>query len=359
MKILFLIPYPCQEAPSQRFRFEQYFQLLSKNGHSFEIQSFIAAKNWKVFYSEGRIFQKGLLLLTGFLRRIGALFLLGRFDFIFIHREVTPIGPPVFEWIIAKIFRKKIIYDFDDSIWLTDKTNEPWLEKLLRWRSKVGGICKWSYKISSGNSYLSTYARGFNENVVINPTTIDTESLHDGESKLFSSKDNKNIIIGWTGSHSTLKYLFLIEPVLQKIEKTYNQIRFLVIADRKPKLSLQRLDFLLWNKENEAENLLLMDIGIMPLPDDEWAKGKCGFKALQYMSMEIPCVVSPVGVNTTIVEHGVTGFLAKTEKEWLASLTALIEDNLLRKRLGHAGRKKVVDHYSVTSNQRNFLSLFE
>ena len=358
MKILFLIPYPLQEAPSQRFRFEQYLPLLSNNSHSFEVQSFLTGENWKVFYSKGRALQKCLILLIGFLKRINTLFILRKFDLIFIHRETTPIGPPIFEWIIAKIFQKKIIYDFDDSIWLTDKTNESRLEKLLRWRNKVGSICKWSTKVSCGNSYLSEYARGFNKNVVLNPTTIDTEKLHDPEGTPVKRRDD-NITIGWTGSHSTLKYLHLLEPVLLKLETTFAHVRFLVIADRNPELSLQRVDFLKWSRETEADDLRQMDIGVMPLPDDEWAKGKCGFKALQYMSMEIPCVVSSVGVNTTIVEHGVTGFLAKTEADWQDCITSLIENKLLRKQIGKAGRKKVIDHYSVLSNQRNFLSLFE
>src|SRR5688572_2997271 len=358
MKILFLIPYPPEESPSQRFRFEQYFPLLLKSGHFFEVQSFLTGNNWKLFYSKGRVFQKCISLLTGFTKRIGVLFTLRKFDFVFIHREVTPIGPPIFEWTIAKIFQKKIIYDFDDSIWLTDKTNESRLEKLLRCRNKVGSICKWGYKVSCGNLYLSEYARRFNKSVVLNPTTIDTESLHNPEVTTWNRSDDR-IIIGWTGSHSTLKYLHLLEPVLLKLEKDFSHVRFLVIADRKPVLSLQRLDFLKWSKETEAEDLRQMDIGVMPLPDDEWAKGKCGFKALQYMSMEIPCVISPVGVNTIIVEHGVTGFLANNETEWQTYATRLIEDKLLREQIGKAGRKKVIDNYSIRSNQRNFLSLFE
>lgn len=358
MKILFLTPYPQQEAPSQRFRFEQYFQILVKNGHSVEVRSFLTDRNWKILYHEGRVLQKCWILLTGFIKRIGTLFILPRFDFIFIHREVTPVGPPVFEWAIAKVFRKKIIYDFDDSIWLTDKTQESWLEKILRWRNKVGSICAWSHKVSCGNLYLADYARIFNSQVVVNPTTIDTESLHN-RSITTAVKDDDSIRIGWTGSHSTLKYLTLLEPVLQKLEKDFSQVRILIIADRKPTLSLKRLDFLPWNKATEAHDLAQMDVGIMPLPDDEWAKGKCGFKALQYMAMEIPCVVSPVGVNTTIIDHGSNGFLAKSENEWLTSLTKLIDDKALRKQFGKAGRKKIVDHFSVSSNQRNFLSLFE
>lgn len=357
MKILFLIPYPQQEAPSQRFRFEQYFELLAKNGHSFEVQSFLSGKNWKVFYSKGEAIQKCMILITGFIKRIRILFTLRKFDFIFIHREVAPIGPPVFEWAIARIFQKKIIYDFDDSIWLTDKTNESWLEKLLRWRNKVGLICRWSYKVSCGNPYLCAYARGFNKNVMLNPTTIDVYNLHNREITPFDRQDT-NIIIGWTGSHSTLKYLKLLEHVLLQLETTYSNVRILIIADQKPNLNLNRVDFLPWNKDSEAIDLQRIDIGIMPLPDDEWAKGKCGFKALQYMAMEIPCVVSAVGVNTSIVDHGVSGYCATSDSEWVEYLSTLINDPVARKMMGVAGKKKVEDHYSVKSNTENFNKLF-
>jgi glycosyltransferase involved in cell wall biosynthesis len=369
MKILFLIPYPIDEAPSQRFRFEQYDRLLSQRGFKTTFQSFLSRATWKLFYSSRNSLKKGFVLLIGFLKRLLILFSLTGYDYVFIHREITPIGPPIFEWLIAKVFRKKIIYDFDDAIWLTDKTNESGLEKAIRWRGKVALICKWSYKVSCGNDYLAAYARQYNSNVVVNPTTIDTEEVHNPEltplPPLFPEERGKSaqadrgeLVIGWTGSHSTLKYLTRIESVLQTIEDEYPHVSFLVIADRKPDLKLERVKFIPWNKETEAADLLKMDIGIMPLPDDEWAKGKCGFKALQYMAMKIPCVVSPVGVNTSIIEHGVNGFLAASSKDWENYLRALINDTALRKNLGETGRKKVVEQYSVKSNAENFLKLF-
>src|SRR6478609_7825407 len=178
MKILFLVPYPIGESPSQRFRFEQYFNILIQNGHSYHHQSFLDAEDWKLFFQKGRPATKLFFLLKGFFKRLLVLFQLGNYSIIFIHRELTPIGPPVFEWIISKVFKKKIIYDFDDAIWLTDRKNESWILKTLKWRSKVRSICQWSYKVSCGNEYLRSYARQFNKQVVYNPTTIDTENLH-------------------------------------------------------------------------------------------------------------------------------------------------------------------------------------
>lgn len=282
---------------------------------------------------------------------------LGRYDFVFIHREVTPAGSPIFEWIIYKVFQKKIIYDFDDAIWLTDKTSENFFQRVLRWRSKVSSTCKWSYKVSCGNSYLAAYAGQFNQQVIVNPTTIDTVHTHN-PSLVKSYLNHQPLTIGWTGSHSTLKYLTEAEQALQQLEKKYS-IRFIVIADQKPEMNLKSLDFIPWSKESEISDLSKINIGIMPLPDDDWSKGKCGFKALQYMALEIPTIASPVGVNTIIIDHGKNGFLCSSREEWVSALETLIQDEALRKSFGKNGRQKIIDQFSVTSNASTFLSLFQ
>lgn len=358
-KILFLVPYPIGESPSQRFRFEQYFSILARAGYQFHVQTFLDAHTWKLFFQPGRTLQKALALLKGFARRWIVPFHALSYDFIFIHRETTPIGPPVLEWILVFILRRKIIYDFDDAIWLTDRKNESILFKAVKWRSKVRLICKWAYKVSCGNEYLCSYARQYNKNVQYVPTTIDTENLHNRELVKSPLKNNNIISLGWTGSHSTLKYLVTLEPVLRKLEAAFPDIRVIVIADQKPEMNLRSLHFVPWNKNSEAADLMTIDIGIMPLPDDEWSKGKCGFKALQYMALGIPSVISPVGVNTTIIDDGVNGFLARSDDQWIDVLKKLIADRDLRTRVGEAGRKTIVERYSVLSTSSVYVSLFE
>ncbi len=359
MKILFLVPYPLKESPSQRFRFEQYFDILSSAGFSFTVQSFLSSRNWQVFYTTQNIFAKLSAIFMGFGKRLYIMYKVPAYEFVFIHREITPLGPPLFEWLIAHVFRKKIIYDFDDAIWLTDKANESKIEKSVRWRSKVAHICKWSYGVSCGNVYLAEYAKRFNPNVIVNPTTIDTTLTHNStKDELIAPISNSSLVIGWTGSHSTLKYLKTIELVLRSIETRFEHVRFLVIADKTPQLNIPRLDFIKWNKESEVEDLLKIDIGIMPLPEDDWTKGKCGFKALQYMSLGIPAVASPVGVNTEIIDNGENGFLCQSDEDWLLCLEKLISDAQLRNNMGIAGRKKIISNYSVASNASTFLGLF-
>jgi glycosyltransferase involved in cell wall biosynthesis len=356
MKILFLVPYPLRESPSQRFRFEQYIEIVRDKGHFVQVQSFLDSPNWKQFYTSGGYASKALTLLRGFSKRVLILFNASSFDFIFIHREAAPLGPPVIEWILARILRKKIIYDFDDAIWLTDRADEPGWLKLLKWRSKVKLICTWSHVISCGNDFLCEFARQANPRVVYNPTTIDTESVHNPEH--YSKKESDEIVVGWTGSHSTLKYLKDLEVVLQKLEEENKKLRIVVIADQPDSLSLKTLTFIPWSKETELEDLMKIDIGIMPLPDDEWSKGKCGFKALQYMALRIPAVVSSVGANRAIVDDGVNGFLCSSGEEWRVVLQRLIGSKSLQSKMGEAGRKKVIDQYSVCSNSSRFLSLF-
>jgi glycosyltransferase involved in cell wall biosynthesis len=359
MKVVFLCPYPFDQAPSQRFRFEQYLGILQQKGYTYSWHSFYSLQGWDNLYKEGKFLTKSLYIVWGLLRRIFHLATITPASLVYLHREAAPIGPPIFEWIIAKVMRKKIIYDFDDAIWLTDRNDESNLEKALRWRSKVGLICKWSYNVSCGNEYLANYARKFTTNVIVNPTTINTDNLHTPSLTKDITQNDSGITIGWTGSHSTLKYLKTMEGTITKLQEKYSNLKFLVIADKKPSTTIKRLEFIHWQKETEVADLLKIDIGIMPLPDDEWTRGKCGFKALQYMAMGIPCVVSPVGVNSTIVDHEKTGFIATTENDWLIYLERLIKDYELRKSIGMAGRKKVVGHYSVSSNTSTFLSLFE
>jgi glycosyltransferase involved in cell wall biosynthesis len=357
MNVFFLFPYPLGESPSQRFRFEQYFKFLEKAGVTAYKQSFWDIKTWQVLYKKGHIAQKVIGFLTGIVKRIYLLLKIGKADYVFIHREVMPVGPPVFEWIVAKIFRKKIIYDFDDAIWLSNTSAENRMVSFIKWHSKTELICKWSYRVSCGNNYLADFAKQFNQEVVFNPTTIDTEGHHNPAH--YPQHSTEKITVGWTGSHSTLKYIDVVVPVLKQPEAKYgDDFQFIVIANKKPALSLSNLVFIPWKEKTEIEDLSKIDIGIMPLTDDIWAKGKCGFKALQYMALQIPAVVSPVGVNTEIIDSGINGFICSAENEWFDTIDKLIADKTLRQQIGVNARKKVIEHYSVLSNASTFLSLF-
>jgi len=165
------------------------------------------------------------------------------------------------------------------------------------------------------------------------------------------------VTIGWTGTHSTLEYLHALLPIITQLEKKFN-LQFLVISNQSPEFDLDTFQFLPWNKKNEISDLQKIDIGVMPLENDQWAHGKCGLKALQFMAMGIPVLVSPVGVNTAIVKDGENGYLCLNQKDWLNNLEKLIQNENLRKELGKNGRKRVIRDYSKEANSDNFLSLF-
>src|SRR5687768_13283760 len=290
-KILFIVQFPKDIAPSQRFRIELYENILRQNNFHFDTEYFFDSSTREIIYKQGFVLQKLWGVLKGFSRRLAGLLHLGKYDYIFIQREASPLGPPIFEWIYAKPFRKKIIYDFDDSLWLSSNPGHDQWFKFIKCFWKIKYICKWSYKISAGNEYLYKYAIKYNSNVIINPTCVDTKYQHN---KVKDQHTNK-VSVGWTGSFSTLMYLDIVVEPLLELEKKYS-FDFIVIADKNPQLPLQGFKFFEWNRESEIRDLLNCNIGIMPLKDSAFAEGKCGFKIIQFLSLGIPTVASPVGV---------------------------------------------------------------
>lgn len=350
-KVLFIVPYPVRHAPSQRFRIELFEPYLKEAGIEYDIAPFMSKKTWDVLYKQGSMAQKALGILSGYLKRFyTALFSVHKYDYIFVHREASPLGPPVFEWIISKLWRKRMIYDFDDAIWIPNTSSENKIASWFKAFWKVKYICKWSYTVIGGNDFLCNYARQYNKKVSLVPTCVDMEKMHKG------TKEHKQgqVTIGWTGSHSTLHYLNDITDVLQEIEQEYNT-RFIVIANKEPELPLKNLEFIPWNEQTEIQDLLKMDIGVMPLKADKWSEGKCGFKLIQYLSLGIPAVASPVGVNNKIIVEGENGFLCSNKEQWKKALIKLITDTGFRQRAGNAGQQKMLNEYSVQFNKEKLI----
>lgn len=351
-KIFFIAPYPKGQAPSQRFRFEQYFEYLQQNGFAISFHSFLSNSTWQLLYSEKNIFFKAFGVLKSFFYRI---ILLPRLIFaknIFIHREMTHIGPPIFEFVLAKIFRKKYVYDFDDAIWLPNYSDQNARFQRLKCYWKVKHCIKWADTVTVGNDYLKNYALQYNRNVKVIPTTVDTENYHN---RIKKHKPKTKVVIGWTGSHTTVKFLEPIKEVLEQLDG----FEFIVISNQPPPFELTNLKFLKWNKSSEIEDLLSFDIGIMPLEDNQWSRGKCAFKAIQYMSLGIPTVVSPVGVNLSLIEDGQNGFIAENRDDWIQKLKLLINDPALRTKIGTNARKTIEKNYSIKSQETSYLNLFK
>ncbi len=349
-KIYFLTLHRPNRSPSQRFRFEQYVSFLQQNGFETRHLFLLSPSDDKLFYSSNVLSKVWILIKSTF-------FLLKSYwsveldSLVFVQRECYMLGTAFFEKLFAS--KCKLIFDFDDAIWLQNVSDANKKFSFLKNPNKTKEIIQVSRLVIAGNQYLANYAKQYNSNVHVIPTTIDTDYHKPSAEK----KKNGELIIGWTGTHSTVKYIYLIMPVLQKIKAKYSNVLFKVICEDEFRIEELAITTTAWSSEREIEQLSDIDIGIMPLPDDEWTKGKCGFKGLQYMAMQAPAVMSSVGVNAEIIQHGVNGFLAHTDEEWFDILCQLIDSEVLRKTIGEAGRKTILEKYSVVANKDKYLSL--
>ncbi len=355
MKILFLAAHRPNRSPSQRFRFEQYFDFLKENGIKYDFSYLLSAWDDRNFYSKGNYLIKFWIVIKSFLKRWRDTARANKYDIIFIQREAFMLGTTFFERRIAKS-RAKMIFDFDDAIWKMDVSKGNEQLKFLKNPNKTAKLIAMSDMVFAGNKYLTDYAKKYNPAVFILPTTIDTTEYKPVERMI----KQKPICIGWSGSKTTIKHFESALPFLKEIKNKYgDRVIFKIIGDgsfRSKELDTVGID---WNKEEELKQLQTIDIGIMPLPNDEWSKGKCGLKGLQYMALAIPTIMSPVGVNSEIIQHGKNGFLAATDKKWIQIIEQLLASAELREEIGKEGRKTVIKEFSVEANKDLYLKLFD
>ncbi len=355
MKILILANHRLNRSPGQRFRIEQYIDYLKENALEVDFSFFIREKDDKYLYKKGNLIKKILFHYKATSHRRKDIRKIAAYDVVFIYREAYLLGNTKFEKKIRKKV-KKIVFDFDDAIWLPNVSDANKNFSWLKDYAKTEKLIALSDLVFAGNTYLQNYALNHSKNVVIVPTTIDTREY------IPQTKQNKSdkICIGWSGSITTIQHFNYAVPFLEKLKEKYkDKIEILVIGDssyQNKDLGVESID---WKKNTELEDLSRIDIGIMPLPDDKWSRGKCGLKGLQYMALEIPTIMSPVGVNTEIIRDGENGFLADSEEEWMDKLSRLIESKELREKLGKSGRKTVVEHYSFDAWKEKYLEYFQ
>lgn len=352
MKVLAIVPSIYDTSPGQRYRIEQWEPLLREKGVEITFSPFETDELRSILYRRGHTVQKMKTVLQNINNRRAELRSLKDFDLVYVFREAALLGPAVFEKQIERS-GVPMIFDFDDAVFVSYKSPSNGYLSYLKFPGKTATTCRLSAHIMAGNEYLADYARQFNKNVTIVPTTIDTD-------KYLYSKDgaaNDVPVVGWSGSFSTVQHLDTLRETLQALAKT-EKFRLRVIGT--PEYTLEGVDVeaMQWRADTETEDLSRIDIGVMPLPDDRWSKGKCGLKALQYMALGIPTICSSVGVNSEIIKDGVNGFLADTKDEWIEKIKRLLHSTALQKQIGMAGRQTVVDEYSAKVQAPRVFEIF-
>lgn len=354
MRVLAIVPSIYDTSPGQRFRIEQWEPLLKERGVDIEYASFEDEALHNIVSKPGNATGKLSGVMGAFARRKKLVERLEDFDLVYVFREAALLGPPWFERRIASS-GIPMVFDFDDAIFVSYVSPSNGYLSYLKFAGKTAEICKLSTHVMAGNRYLADYAERAGAQVTVIPTTIDTAKY-----KPITGTETKagGLTIGWSGSFSTVQHLDTLRSALQQLAKS-ERFKLRVIGTPTYELASVDTESLPWKAATEVEDLRAIDIGIMPLPDDDWSKGKCGLKALQYMALGIPTICSPVGVNSEIIQDGVNGMLASTDAEWVEKLTQLLRSPRLRSQLGIAGRKTVEEKYSAHVQAPRVLEVFK
>jgi glycosyltransferase involved in cell wall biosynthesis len=344
-----LVPYALNTAPSQRFRIEQWAPYLPEMGIQLALQPFADEELTFLLQRPGHTLRKTLLTLRAFRRRTMQTLRLPVGQPVFLHRAACLAGPPFLErWLSQR--GQRIVYDFDDAIYLLHSSAENKRLAWLKQPTKTATICRLSHHVVVGNSHLAAWAgahlaawAGAHAKAVsVIPTTIDTDSYR----PVSATRGTPPVVVGWTGSSTSQTYLEAFAPLL-KVLTADDDIELRVISPRAPVLPGIPCQWRRWSPESEVAEIGQLDIGIMPLPDEQWVLGKCALKVLQYMAMGVPTVASAIGANRDVIEHGANGLLAATDNDWVESIGALLRSPELRARLGQEGRRTVEERFSM------------
>jgi glycosyltransferase involved in cell wall biosynthesis len=338
LRVLGLVPYPAGRVPGQRYRIEQWMPHLRQEGIEVTLAPFLSTRAMDVLYSPGHLWAKGSATVEAYLRRLVEVVRPGDYQLAYVFREAALLGNAWLEKALAR--RLPLVLDFDDAIYLPNVSDSNRWVVALKSSRKVADICRLARHVTVGNETLAAFAQPLSRGVTVIPSTIDTDLY-----RIELRPPNVRPVVGWTGSETTAVHLKLLEPALAALRQSIDfEMR---VIGKEVRLAGVDVHYRPWRADSEVDDLRAIDVGLMPLPDDEWSRGKCGMKALQYMGLGIPAVVSPVGANKAIVVDGVNGFHARTQEDWVDRIGRLLHDAELRKRLGAAARRTVEEGYSA------------
>lgn len=321
------------KVPSTRFRLEQYLPLWQ--GQGIDIDFFQAKSN---AYPPAEIYRRPFWLANELLGRAAQLPKINQSDLVILQRQMISTL-----CTLEPLIKSPVVMDVDDSIFLH--------------RSGRGAnkIAQSSDMVVCGNNYLADYFSNYNKNIVVIPTAVDTERF----SQL--SVAPEQLFIGWSGSSSGFDYLYRIETVLLRLLKFNPKWRLLITSDKAPcfqQIPAELVEFVQWTPQNEVECIQKMSIGLMPLEDSVWTRGKCSYKMLLYMACGIPVAVSRVGMNSDILAEADVGIGAVNDDEWFSGLSMLMDDATARQSFGNVGRNLVVEQYSLHACNKKWQDIF-
>jgi glycosyltransferase involved in cell wall biosynthesis len=283
-----------------------------------------------------------LWLLAKLTTRVPGLIGSYRADAVWLSRELLPGY-----FTLEGLMKRPIVFDVDDAVWL----GKPFGQKAAK------EVALRSETVIAGNNYIAEWFSSYAKDVVVVPTAVDTDRYTPSEGGDFGDC----YVVGWIGTGANLKYLKAIEGSLNRFLKDSNDRRLLVVSDTPPQLlsiDPTQIIYVPWSRENEVRMIQNMNVGLMPLEDAPWVRGKCSFKMLQYMACGKPVVVSPVGMNVDVLDMGHLGEAATTNEEWYAALTELSRDEALSSQMGAMGRKVVTENYSTEIITRRLAAVF-
>jgi len=352
IRVLVLSPIPVEGAGC-RFRIGQFIPYLHGQGFDVTLSSLYTPEFFRLVYRPGHYARKAVGFARLALTRLTSLHEVNRFDLVFTYREIFPIGPAVIERFLTSPRRPPLVFDFDDAIFLPSVSDANRLIAALKFPAKVNSIIRRSAHVIAGNDFLASHARQRTDAVTVIPTCVDTSLFVPraaAPADTEAQAAGRLPVIGWIGSPTTTGYIRALAPALRRVGARHQFVLRISGAGEALQMPGVRVDNVPWSLAREVDLFNACDIGVYPLADDEWSKGKCGLKAIAFMACGVPVIASAVGVNSQIIQDGASGLLATTEEDWVAKLELLLTDRHLRRRLATAGRRVVEERYSLTVN---------
>jgi glycosyltransferase involved in cell wall biosynthesis len=357
MKVLGLCSYPV-EAACTRYRLMQFIEPLAQRNIALTVSPLFGKDEFAALYRRGRNLEKAVRLMNSGGKRLFDSVKAREFDLIFVQREAMIIGPPFFEWLYKTLGKCPLVLDLDDATYQSYVSpTYGRLGSALKFFGKTDTLIKWSEIVVCGNRFIAEYVEGKGKKTVVVPTVVDTDKFRPLE------KQSEAVpIIGWVGTHSTFPFLETLFPVFTELARKYDFVLKIVGAG-KDEIEIEgvRVENLQWSLEREIEDFRSLDVGLYPmqtthLVSEEWLMGKSGFKAIQYLSVGVPFVVTPVGVTKEIGVENETHFTASGKEEWYEKLEKLLQSTELRKKMGARGREFALDNYTVSQQAHKLAS---